>query len=326
MANLKQIAARVGVSEATVSRAINGNKSISKATRDKVLTVMKEMNYVPNEVARSLTSRSNSHIIGLIVPYINHSFFSTLTAAIEESCYKAGYRLFLCTSAGKIERERELLDMFRASNVAGILVCSRVDDGTDYIACGVPLVSIERNFDHVPSVSCDNYQGGVLAANELYEQGVRHPLMIGNQHDSSSYLPANLRYQGFTHACKQLGAPCQEIYLEKEDLFGRGIADALLGTLEKNPLIDGIFTTSDVLAVRVSHILSSSDKKTRPIIGFDGLDLTEYNDITTVAQPITQMGQMAVDVLIRRINGLLIPERSILPVKLIPRKSTRTTC
>ena len=106
MVTLKDIAERVGVSITTVSRVLNGKGSISQETKDKVFQVMRELNYYPNEMARSLVNK-NSHIIGLIVPYIDHPFFSALTAAIEEASSHAGYKLFLCISGGNQERELE---------------------------------------------------------------------------------------------------------------------------------------------------------------------------------------------------------------------------
>ena len=99
MVTLKDIAERVGVSITTVSRVLNGKGSISQETKDKVFQVMRELNYYPNEMARSLVNK-NSHIIGLIVPYIDHPFFSALTAAIEEASSHAGYKLFLQPRAG----------------------------------------------------------------------------------------------------------------------------------------------------------------------------------------------------------------------------------
>ena len=152
MATLKDVAEKVGVSITTVSRVMNGRGAISRETRDKVFAAMKELNYFPNEMARSLGNKS-SHLIGLIVPYIDHAFFGILTAAIEEACYKSGYKLFFCTSGGNPNRERELFKMLCANNVAGVLVCSRITDESLYMQTDVPIVTIERMIEDVPSVS-----------------------------------------------------------------------------------------------------------------------------------------------------------------------------
>ena len=197
MVTLKDIAERVGVSITTVSRVLNGKGSISQETKDKVFQVMRELNYYPNEMARSLVNK-NSHIIGLIVPYIDHPFFSALTAAIEEASSHAGYKLFLCISGGNQERELEQFAALQANNVAGVLVCTRDSHNMDELLNrrNIPLVSIERSIEGVPSVACDNYKGGVLAAQELLASGCKAPLLFGNR-IVSSRIPAFGRYQGF---------------------------------------------------------------------------------------------------------------------------------
>lgn len=323
MATLKDVAARVGVSTATVSRVLNGTGVISEATRQRVMQAARDLNYIPNEMARSLTSRNNSKILGLIVPYIDHDFFSTLTAAIEANCSRQGYRLLLCTSAGSEERERELLDALKVNSVAGVIVCSRCNDPSFYSHLPMPMVSVERTLHGVPSVSCDNQRGGALAAQELYRAGCRHVLLVGNSYSHSEHLPAHLRYSGFMDECGRLKLDFQECYLEREDLFGSMLAQKLLKQLKKKSEIDGMFVTSDILAAKVQSMLSEKKPGVDiSIVGFDGLRISEICDISTIAQPIESMGAMAVDVLIRQINGQLIPEQSILPVSLIRRSST----
>ncbi|WP_099203774.1 LacI family DNA-binding transcriptional regulator [Scatolibacter rhodanostii] len=322
MATLKDVAAKVGVSITTVSRVLNNRGSISQETKDKVFKVMKEMNYFPNEMARSLSNK-NSHLIGLIVPYIDHTFFGVLTAAIEEACYKLGYKLFLCTSGGHSDREKELFSMLQANNVAGVLVCSRVVESSAYKESAIPLVSIERTIDDIPSISCDNYKGGVLAAQELIASGCEHLLLIGNR-IVSEHLPAYLRYKGFRDECQRTGKAYSEHYIDSEDIFGKNLDKNVKDIIKRYPLTDGIFATSDVLAAHLFNSLGNSQEfpKRYKLVGFDGLDISEYCGISTIAQPIRQMGELAVDVLIKRINESLVAERYILPVSLIRRKTS----
>lgn len=325
MATLKDVAEKVGVSITTVSRVMNGRGAISRETRDKVFAAMKELNYFPNEMARSLGNKS-SHLIGLIVPYIDHAFFGILTAAIEEACYKSGYKLFFCTSGGNPNRERELFTMLCANNVAGVLVCSRITDKSLYMQTDVPIVTIERMIEDVPSVSCDNYKGGVLAAQELLlASDCKSPLLFGNR-IISNQLPASLRYKGFQDACARNGSPCSEYYIDAEDLFGKNLGEDVYKALKQFPETDGIFATSDVLAARIMNTLNDADEADTfgriPVIGFDGVDISAYCEISTIAQPIRQMGALAVQILIQRINGQIVPERSILPVSLIRRKTS----
>lgn len=322
MATLKDISEKAGVSITTVSRVLNNRGAISEKTKARIHKIMKEMNYSPNEMARSL-SRRKSHLIGLIVPYTGHPFFSKLTDAVAEACYKIGYKLILCTSNGHEDRETELFSMLVANNVAGVLVCTRLSDASIYEDALVPIVSIERTIENVPSVSCDNYRGGILAVRELIGCGCRHLLLFGNA--VFDYLPAHLRYQGFMDECKRNGLEYLTHYIEPENLFGTNLKQRVLSLLDEHPDIDGIFATGDVLAARIINILRQSHHNSRNIrlIGFDGIDISEYLDISTIAQPIQQMGELAVEVLIKRMDNALMPERSILPTSLIRRSSTQ---
>lgn len=323
MVTLKDIAERVGVSITTVSRVLNGKGSISQETKDKVFQVMRELNYYPNEMARSLVNK-NSHIIGLIVPYIDHPFFSALTAAIEEASSHAGYKLFLCISGGNQERELEQFAALQANNVAGVLVCTRDSHNMDELLNrrNIPLVSIERSIEGVPSVACDNYKGGVLAAQELLASGCKAPLLFGNR-IVSSRIPAFGRYQGFLETCRQAGCPCNAYYIEAEDLFGKHLEEDILHARELYPHTDGIFATSDVLAAGIQTALwrlAPDYPASLPLVGFDGVSVSEYCRISTVAQPIYQMGEQAVLTLVQLINGEEAPASSILPVRFIRRK------
>lgn len=321
MATLKDVAARVGVSITTVSRVLNGRGSISEKTKAKVFQAMKELNYFPNEMARSLSNK-NSHLIGLIVPYISHPFFGMLTDAIERACYQAGYKLLLCTSGNHPKREKELYSMLRANNVAGVLICSRIEDASTYFKNDFPLVSIERTIDNIPSVSCDNYKGGLLAAQELAASGCKHPLLFGNK--VSQYLPAYLRYQGFFEECTRLGLDLQQYYIDAEDLFGKDLAGNVQEVFKTYPETDGIFATSDVLAARIIGGLACAGRslESLKIVGFDGSSVSEYGNISTIEQPVRQMGELAVDILIKRISGNMVPERSILPVVFLRRSTS----
>lgn len=320
MATLKDVAAKVGVSITTVSRVLNDRGSISEKTREKVFQAMKELDYFPNEMARSLSNR-NSHLLGLIVPYINHPFFGMLTDAVEKACYREGYKLLLCASGNSAQREKEHFSMLRANNVAGVLVCSRIENAEFYLKSDFPLVSIERNIADVPSVSCDNYKGGVLVAQELAASGCRHVLLLGNR-VREHMMPAGLRYKGFEEECARLGLEARSYYLYDEDLFAEGLN--LNAIFKENPQVDGIFATSDVLAAKLATGLAGWKEKPErlSLVGFDGVNISEYCNISTVVQPISQMGSFAVNILINRINGEIVPDRTVLPVSFLRRGSS----
>lgn len=319
MANIKDVAREAGVSVATVSRIMNNRGSISEKTRQKVFAVMKELDYQPNEMARYLQT-GRSHILGLVIPYIDHPFFSLLTAAISEACYARGYRLMLCTSGGHPEREQDMVSMLRGNQVDGILITSRSESAQLYAELDMPMVSIERTIPQVPTISCDNYTGGVMAAQTLKNAGCKKVLLVSNK--VKPFLPAKLRRVGFLEECQRLELPCDFFELSSDDLSA---SEGFQQLLQQHQDIDGYFVTGDVLAVRLYKELCDSGKQSPrdfKLIGFDGIEISEYFDITTVAQPIREMGELAVDTLLRRLEGQLVPSQAILPVRLIQRNST----
>lgn len=323
LATIKDVAKLAGVSVTTVSRILNNRGAISEKTRKKVHKAMKDLDYMPNEVARSLLKK-RSNLIGVIVPYLDHPFFSRLTEAIEHACYSNGYKMLLCTSGNVPDKEREMVSMLRANKVDGILLCSRIEDTSIYAEYELPMVSIERTIENIPSVCCDNYLGGVLAAQTLIRGGSKHPLLFGNT--VIEYMPARLRHQGFHDECRRCGLESYEFLIDREDLFAEGFHRNLDKLIRKYPDVDGIFATSDVLAARAFVSLLDRGKFSPDdfqIIGFDGIDTSDYFNITTIAQPIKQMGEFSVEMLIKRINGKMIPNQSILPIALITRRTTK---
>lgn len=319
MVNMKDVALKAGVSVGTVSRVINNRGSISEKTRQKVFAVMKEMNYQPNEMARYLQN-GRCNIIGLVVPHIDHPFFSALTEAISKDCKSRGYRLMLCTSGADTEQERENIALLRGNRVDGILISGHAQNAEVYTELELPLVSIERTIPNVPSISCDNYQGGVIAARALKQAGCRRVLIASG--GGGPEMPALLRYDGFCDECRRSGLMVEEAALTLETLDS---PEKMREMLSEHPNVDGYFATGDVMAVLLSRELLNSGK-TMPqdfkMVGFDGLVVSEYFNITTVAQPIRQMGELAVDTLLRCIEGEMVPTQMVLPVQLIERIST----
>ncbi len=322
MATIKDVAREADVSIATVSRIMNNRGAISEKTRRKVYEAMEKLNYQPNEMARAL-QKNKSNIIGLVVPMLDYAFFSRLTDAVEESCHSYGYKLMICKSGEDGEREKELVSMLQANQVDGILLCSRVGDTGIYSRNTLPLISIDREIEGFSSVTSDNYKGGVEAARELFEAGSRHPLILGVQ--VPEYMSMNQRHKGFLDECEKMGMKCTEMKVQQENLGQEELAREFIKVIGENPSIDGVFATGDISAAKVlchRKVQESGIFDRIPYMGYDGLEISELLDITTVSQPIYEMGECAVELLIRKINGKLVQERSILPVKLIERGST----
>ena len=322
MATIKDVAREADVSIATVSRIMNNRGAISEKTRKKVYEAMERLHYQPNEMARAL-QKNKSNIIGLVVPLLDYAFFSRLTDAIEESCHSYGYKLMICKSGEDGEREKELVSMLQANQVDGILLCSRVGDTGIYSQNTLPLISIDREMEGFSSVTSDNYKGGMEAARELFESGSRHPLILGVQ--VPAYMAMDQRHKGFLDECSNIGIKCAEMKIQQENLGQQELVREFLKVMEENPCIDGVFATGDISAAKIAchkKVQESGIFDRIPYMGYDGLEISELLDITTVSQPIYEMGECAVELLVEKINGKLVQERSILPVKLVERGST----
>ena len=160
MATIKDVAAEAGLTVTTVSRVLNNRGYISDDARKKVSDAMAKLNYQPNEVARSLHKKS-SNTIGLIVPYIRHPYFAEMISNIEHEAFKLGYRVLICNTKGKEEKEREYLDICTGNRVAGIIVFSGTVSVDQFSQMDVPVITMERSLDSgTASVECDKNTGG----------------------------------------------------------------------------------------------------------------------------------------------------------------------
>jgi DNA-binding LacI/PurR family transcriptional regulator len=322
MATIKDVAKHANVSIATVSRIINNRGAISNKTRQIVYDSMKALNYQPNEMARAL-QKQKSNMIGLIVPSIEYAFFSRLIEAIEETCHNNGYKLILCRSGENEDREIEMVSMLEGNKVDGIILCSRLGDAGIYAGKTLPIVSIDRTIEGFSTVTSDNYYGGVLAAKELYRAGSKYPVLFGNK--IPEYMAMNERNIGFIEECKKLGMELQ--YIGAPDTFSdeTAIIDSFVRGMEKLRQADGLFITGDALAAKIvcnREIRKKGIISQIPIVSYDGMEISELLDITTIAQPIYEMGVCATEQVIRGIEGKVMHTRSVLPVQIVKRRST----
>lgn len=322
MATIKDVAKHANVSIATVSRIINNRGPISNITRQKVYDSMKVLNYQPNEMARAL-QKQKSNIIGLIVPSIEYSFFSRLIEAIEETCHSNGYKFMLCRSAENEDREIEMVSMLEGNKVDGIILCSRLGDASIYAGKTMPMVSIDRNIEGISTVTSDNYYGGTLAARELYTAGCKRPILFGNK--VPEYMTMYFRNVGFFEECKKLGMNPRYLCASDASLDEGTIVQSFLKGMDQYQDVDGLFITGDVLAAQIvcdQEVRNKGIVDSMPVISYDGLEISKLLNITTIAQPIYEMGVCAAEQVIRGIKGKVMNSSSVLPVKLIERLST----
>lgn len=340
-ATLSDVAATIGVAPMTVSRVINGNGYVSEETREKVLDAVKKLNYRRNGVARNL-KRQRTDTVGLVIGDISNPFSTELANAVRESLSLRGYNLFICISEHSAKEDISAFESFVDHNIDGMIVATRSnaegDERLREIAdSGVPIVVVGRDFHHeaVDSISADNFKGGFEATQHLIDLGHKRIGFIGAGFEDRSKLK---RLQGYLSALTK-----HKIPIDERLITGRrgsstdtpGYSTEAIGYEGMKRLLSlpnrptAVFARNDftavgaISAVKEAGLLIPQDIA---IVGFDDTPLALHTNpaLTTVRQPMKLQGQIAAEMLLRRISddsGDGTQER-ILDCELIIRAST----
>jgi DNA-binding LacI/PurR family transcriptional regulator len=318
MASIKQVAKKAGVGIATVSRVINNSGYVKKETRIKVESVIKELEYKPNEIARSMTRQKNG-IVAFIIPNAKHLFFGELIDHIEQELFEYGYKLLICNSSKKIEKEIVYLDMLKNNRVDAIIFLTN-NDIEGYLDKSLPLISFDRRFEGIPFVSSDNYAGGVMAANHLYEKGCRNLMFIGDDAQGENTIvntEVSYRRKGFLDQLNKLGI---KSVIDVEYPLGDyiEIPEKVFDSINKHRDIDGVFCISDSVAHSVIKNIEKNGRRVPEdvrVIGFDGgrsfINLGKR--ITSISQDPKLIAKATVE-LINKYYDKEVVESKIVPV------------
>ena len=325
MATIVDVARLAGVTPTTVSRVINNRGYISEKTKKRVQEAMDELGYQPNEIARSLT-KQKSNTIGVIVPHISHPYFAKLISNLENEAAKKDYKIILCNSKEKAEKEKQYLDMCKSNRVAGIIICSGNVESNKINTGGIPVVLLEKNFEEGKlGIQCDNYQGGKLATEHLIECGCKKILHLSGVIDEE--MPADNREKAFIDVCSKNEI---EYFIKKYDIDTynqMNYYDYIKAALNEIEGVDGIFASSDLIAAQVIQVCNEikiripEDIK---LVGFDDVDISQLTTprITTVHQPIKEMARLSIGLIDAKYNNIEVNVKTILSIKLIIREST----
>ncbi|MFD3258250.1 LacI family DNA-binding transcriptional regulator [Paenibacillus lentus] len=326
MISIKDVAKHAGVSVATVSRVLNNSGYVGQDTRIKVEKAIKELNYKPNEVARSLFKKQSS-TIGLIVPDIMNPFFPELARAVEDTAIQLGYNVILCNSDGDEKKEQNYLDILQQQYVNGIIVSSNTLTAAQIEQLNIPVVSIDRVISKgLPTIVVENKKGAMMATRFLQSKGRSR---IGHIKGNSSVINAEERCEGYKEIVGQ--EPWfNETYIADGKYDMQSSIQATLELLQRHPEMDGIFAANDIMAIgaiKAAYQLGKKVPEDIAIIGFDGISLSKATtpELTTVEQPIYEMGEKATKLLVSLMEQQqTVDQKSyqILDVKLIEREST----
>jgi len=324
MPTIKDVARKAGVTVTTVSRVLNNRGYISEATRKKVYKAMEELNYQPNELARSLY-RKKSYLIGLLIPNVSHPFFAELTSYIEYYAYQEGYKILLCNSEQDNNKEREYINMLKRHQVDAIIIGSHTLEAEQYLNMKLPIVAIDRYYPNIPYVASDNYKGGLLATKLLIQKGCKKiahisgPLILNT--------PANNRYKAFKEVAIQENVEYFVVETKLNRFEIEEYKQIVRDLFKEHPDIDGIFASSDLIAVSVISVAKELNKKIPQdlkIVGYDDINVANLvvPSLTTIRQPIKEIARKAIELVLHQIDGKKVEKESILPITLIERETT----
>ncbi|WP_258099805.1 LacI family DNA-binding transcriptional regulator [Marinoscillum pacificum] len=329
---IHEIAKALNTTASTVSRALNNNPRISEETRNKVLKMAEKLGYEPNTMAASLR-RGHSKIIGIIVPYADRIFFSSVIRGIEEEVKKSGYNVIICQSYEKIENEVDDVNALMAAQVAGIIISiSRETNKYDHLKKVMnknkPLVLFDRTAETIntSSVAIDDFQGAYSAVNHLIENGFKQIAFFSGNKKVSIFRE---RFRGYQAAMRDnnLLIPDEYIIEVPSDVDQGKLVTQQLMSLPNPP--DAICSSSDFSALGAIKWLKENNFKVPDdvgVIGFGNDPFTQYLEptMTSVDQKSKDMGKTAAQVLLEQLEGKnSIARKVLLSPELIIRDSSQ---
>ncbi|MCX8092669.1 MAG: LacI family transcriptional regulator [Candidatus Goldbacteria bacterium] len=315
---IKDVARRVGVTPATVSMVINNNPKISQKTREKVLEAIKEMNYHPNYIGRSLV-KGKTNNIGVVASFFASLFALESVRGIEQVLRNTQYNLILYSTRGLEEKEADLLQrIYYERRADGLIIISLKTDPKmieDFKKEGVPVVFIEELVEGAPTVKFNNIKGAFLATEYLIKKGRKNiALVVGDKG-----LNAEERIKGYKEALNKYGIQYNEDnvinVLNYSFEEGEEILDIIL---EKSSKIDGIFCgAGDITAIGIMDAAKNKGVRIPEdigIVGYDDIYISNLTtpSLTTVRQPIMQMGMRSFELLLEMLDGKTDSESKII--------------
>lgn len=325
MASIREVADIAGVSPATVSRVINGTAKVGTDKTKRVYDAIKKTGFVPNEVARSLF-RKSSKMIGLIIPSITNPFFTELADAVEKTADETGYTTVYYNTENNPHKEKAAVEMLKSMNADGIIITSNnfklinVLDKSDMKVVMIDRV-LSKNSPYM-LITSDHYYGGRLATQCLLDCGCKNIVCASGLHNISS---ANDRFIGYKDVCRENGIEIKYIESTKGFTFEENVVDDIF---KLSPLVDGIFACNDITALSIYKQLSNRGIKVPEdiqLIGFDDVILSKLvtPELTTISQPIKEMGKMAVKMITQDLDTLQLQKEVVFKPQLKLRQTTK---
>jgi DNA-binding LacI/PurR family transcriptional regulator len=329
-ATIQDVAAKAGVSVATVSRVMNGSPRVSADAQARVLEAIDRLDYHPNLLGRNLR-RTETRMVLVVLPSIANPFYAGIVEGIEETAHREGYNVLLCNTGSDPDRERLYLGM----------LSQRLADGAILMAPELGVEELERLCRSHPLVQCCEYLDGASVSHVTIDNraaardAVRHLIALGHQRIGlimfePFYASQHARIKGYRDALAESGIEAvQSIFAEGDYGYETGrLAARNMLRLPEAIRPTAIFAGSDLMAlgaVQAAREAGLSVPKDLAVVGFDDIDVATMGEpqLTTVAQPQHDLGRVSMEVLLRQLRGeSTVPEDIDLPHELRIREST----
>ena len=327
------ISKKLNISAATVSRALNNNPKISEKTRKLVAKTASEMNYKQNRLAQAL-KQGRTNNVGIIVPYINRSFFSSVIRGIEEELNPHGYHVIICQSHEEEVNEADQLNTLLNTQIDGIFMSvSKTTQNTEHIKKAIdentPVIFFDRKLDisGISSVVLDDFKAGYMSTEHLIEEGCKRIAHLSGDINLEIYKN---RFEGYRAALKDHNIEFDEnLVVQTNSKIESGIqAVNDLWNLDTKP--DAIFSASDYAALGAIQELKTRKIKIPEevcVVGFSNEPFTKYMElpITSIDQTPQMMGKIAAQVFLEQIKEdktITIEKKVVLTPELFIRESS----
>lgn len=328
---IKDIARELNISVSTVSRALQNHPDISERTKDLVRDCARQLNYKPNIMASNLRTSKNT-TIGVVIPELNHHFFSSILDGIEQTANEAGYNILICQTGEDVQKEIRSVQTLIGSRVAGMLVgvskqTAQLYHLQEVLDNSIPLVLYDRPCPSLPcdQVVSDDYMGAFNAVEYLIQTGKRKVMFMSS---SFQLEVSRRRYQGWRDALMRYHIPIHDnMIVECDTRSGAIIATPRILQSEDRP--EAIFCVNDDCAAGVLHaaqIMGVKVPDELSICGFSNAPICRATVpmLTTVQQHGVAIGKRATMRLLKRLAGEdRIPQTEMVPTDLIVRETTK---
>jgi DNA-binding LacI/PurR family transcriptional regulator len=328
------LAREAGVGIGTVSRCLNNHPSVSAETRTRVLEVVKRLNYQPHAYAQRLASRK-TNTISAIIPFFTNYFFMQVLQGVQDKARELGFDLILYGVTHPDQVEYYLRRSMQRGHVDGVMFFSMSLPESfvpKFEQIKLPLIMVDGYHPHFDSIHVKNREGALAAVRHLISLGHRSIAMINA---SLATQPARDRLQGYQNALEEAGIPLREDWvfdrvIGHQDGFdkesGRASMEDLLRASTGVDRITAVFIASDVQSMGALEAVNSAGARVPDdiaIVSFDDIELARHMQLTTMRQPMNEMGMLAVERLSLRMKN---PQAPPTVTSFLPKIVIRQTC